>query len=87
MQAFRDKLMTNFMKYSILKKLFFLAIIFTAINLDSKAFALRLEITSDAEVDKKLIRKGFVNDFAKIFDESTKEKLEQTLNKFKSMRK
>ncbi|HEX8566697.1 MAG TPA: TPM domain-containing protein [Pyrinomonadaceae bacterium] len=37
--------------------------------------------------DEVLIQKGFVNDFAEILDKQTKDKLEQTLSKFKSKAK
>ncbi len=79
------------MKHSISKILLLAVTILAIVNCHSESFAQTSKDKTPPKAtnysitdDEVLIQKGFVNDFAEILDQSTKDKLEQTLSKFKS---
>lgn len=78
------------MKHSITKILILVLTVLAVVGCHSVTFAQTtkektLKAANYSITEKEvLIQKGFVNDFADILDQPTKDKLEQTLAKFKS---
>jgi uncharacterized membrane protein YgcG len=88
--VFRGKLRKCDMKHSILKILLLVTVL-AIVGCQSESFAQNPKNKTPPKApnhsvtdDEVLIQKGFVNDFAGILDRPTKDKLEQTLAKFKS---
>ena len=79
------------MKHSISKILLLVTTVLAVVGCHSETFAQTTKDKTSSKVANRsltkkevLTQKGFVNDFADILDQLTKDKLEQTLAKFKS---
>ena len=89
--VFRGKLRNRDMKHSISKNLLLVITVLAVVVCHSESFAQTSKDKTSSKVanrsitkKKVLTQKGFVNDFADILDQPAKDKLEQTLAKFKS---